>query len=468
MSIQQANGSVNLQAALNRLVKAGTVDPNILLKYSQNPPPDLGDKGALLVSLASSIVARNKDGMNASMPAPSETVTEQVQNKLAQSDQPQGIASLNNSPMMPPEMMAQAPQMSQAPTEMMAEGGVADLNVGDMFNEQNYADGGIVAFAGGGRSSYNYKYPYESYYDNPAGSLMEVPTVPAADDLLLQTSNLKSKFVDANYYGDTEKSIKADTLADIADVKKASQADILFKLAEGYGTTPGSFLRGTVAAGVKAGPAVTEMNKNMLGAKRLSRDAINKLKQSKYAESIGDYKTATELKLSAEKDAFEAKKTNATLNTQYNLARAKALKGAGLDEAKLRVQVDKAATEKMKAQYPGGAYETLMRDRPDVYSAELNRYKKETEDYIIRGIAAKNLPSDYMDKLQANKANATLSGKSGAKSTKAPIAAQPANRTNLLNKYPATGSRSTNTAAEMQLTDPMYDNMGDQDDDYLQ
>jgi hypothetical protein len=149
MSIQQANGSVNLQAALNRLVKAGTVDPNILLKYSQNPPPDLGDKGALLVSLASSIVARNKQGSNASMSAPTETVTEQVQNKLAQSDQPQGIASLNPSPMMPPEMMAQAPQMPQAPTEMMAEGGVADLNVGNMFNEQNYANGGIVAFAAG-------------------------------------------------------------------------------------------------------------------------------------------------------------------------------------------------------------------------------------------------------------------------------------------------------------------------------
>ena len=64
MSIQQSDGSVNLQAALNRLVKAGTVDPNILLKYSQNPPPDLGDMGALLVSLASSIVARNNDGKN--------------------------------------------------------------------------------------------------------------------------------------------------------------------------------------------------------------------------------------------------------------------------------------------------------------------------------------------------------------------------------------------------------------------
>jgi hypothetical protein len=37
----------------------------------------------------------------------------------------------------------------------------------------------------------------------------------------------------------------------------------------------------------------------------------------------------------------------------------------------------------------------------------------------------------------------------------------------LLNKYPKIGSRSTNTAEELQLTDPIYDNMGSQDD-YLQ
>jgi hypothetical protein len=135
MSIQQANGSVNLQAALNRLVKAGTVDPNILLKYSQNPPPDLGDKGALLVSLASSIVARNKDGMNASMPEPSETVTEQVQNKLAQSDQPQGIASLNPSSMMPATDMA-----NPAPAQQNMDAGVSSLPINEnMFNETMYA-----------------------------------------------------------------------------------------------------------------------------------------------------------------------------------------------------------------------------------------------------------------------------------------------------------------------------------------
>ena len=52
----------------------------------------------------------------------------------------QGIAA------MAPRMMAQAPQ---APVEM-AEGGLADLDVGDMYDEQNFATGGIVAFDDGG------------------------------------------------------------------------------------------------------------------------------------------------------------------------------------------------------------------------------------------------------------------------------------------------------------------------------
>jgi hypothetical protein len=451
-------GSVDLNKALNDLIKLGQRDPNILLKYSQNPPPEYGSQGKLIVSLAASAVARDKSAVKTMEPSPTQTVSEQINNKLVESTQPQGIAGLNPPPMMPPEMMAQAPQMSQAPTEMMAQGGVADLNVGNMFDENNYANGGIVSFAAGG-SSYD---PFDI-----SNYRMKVPDIPTADDLSMQTSDLKSRFVDPNYYADTEKSIKADTLADLADVKKAGQADILFSLAEGYGTTPGSFLRGTVAAGVKAGPAVRAMNKDMNAAKRLSRDAVYKLNQAKQAESVGDFKTAMELRKSAETNAFEADKLNATLGAKLATERAKILKTAGLDEKKLKVQVEKIATEKMKAQYPGGSFETLMRNRPDVYSTELNRYKKETEDYILRDISAKTLPDDYMDKLQANKANASLSGKSNAKSTKAPIAAQPANRTNLLNKYPATGSRSTNTAAEMQLTDPMYDNMGDQDD-YLQ
>jgi hypothetical protein len=371
MSIQQANGSVNLQAALNRLVKAGTVDPNILLKYSQNPPPDLGDKGALLVSLASSIVARNKDGMNASMPAPSETVTEQVQNKLAQSDQPQGIASLNPSPMMPPEMMAQAPQMPQAPTEMMAEGGVADLNVGNMFNEANYANGGIVAFAAGDLV----KDPYAAFR-------MPVPAIPTADDLLLETQDLKSRFVDPDFYKKRKQELDDQTREDIKESREADKATVLFKLAEGFGTTPGSFTRGAVAAGVKAGPAVAEMNKNIIAAKRLNRAALNELEQAKYAESVGDFKTAAALKESARTKAFEADKVNATTGATIEAAQIKSAATRSMDPANTRTKALNATIQQFEKIYGQGSYLTSFKQKKTNLMNEFNQMLKNNLNFI--------------------------------------------------------------------------------------
>jgi hypothetical protein len=371
MSIQQANGSVNLQAALNRLVKAGTVDPNLLLKYSQNPPPELGDKGALLVSLASSIVARNKQGSNASMSAPTETVSEQVQNKLAQSDQPQGIASLNPSPMLPPEMMAQAPQMPQAPTEMMAEGGVADLNVGNMFNEQNYANGGIVAFAAGDLVND----PYKSFR-------MPIPAIPTADDLLLETQDLKSRFVEPDFYKKRKQDLEAQTLEDIKESREADKATVLFKLAEGFGTTPGSFTRGAVAAGVKAGPAVAEMNKNIIAAKRLNRAALNELEQAKYAESIGDFKTAAALKESARTKEFEAQKVNATTGATIEAAQIKSAAARAMDPANTRTKALNATIQQFEKIYGQGSYLTSFKQKKTNLMNEFNQMLKNNLNFI--------------------------------------------------------------------------------------
>lgn len=420
-------GSVDLNKTLNDLIQAGQRDPNILLKYSQNPPPEFGAQGKLLVSLAASAVARDKQAAKTIEPTPTKTVAEQIDNKLIAATQP-GIAGLTNQ-MSSPQGGINTPAVEPSYQDMSS--GVASLPIDEgMYDEQNFAGGGIVSFAKGGQP-YNYKYNYEDYYDNPAGSLMEVPDIPTADDLIMQQQELKSKFVQPDFFEKEGKTIKEQGAEDVAEAKKMGQADILMALAEGFGTTPGGFLKGAVAAGSKARPALMEMNKNVLAAKRLERDASNKLRQAKYAESIGDYKMANELRESAKKDNFEAKKTNATLNTQIGVARSKALKSAGLDEQKLKVQVEKIATERMKAQYPAGAFESLMRDRPDVYSAELNRYRKDAENYIFRGIAAKNLPSDYMENLQKKK-------------TKANLESRP-----LLNKYPAKGSRSTNTQAEL-------------------
>jgi len=425
-------GSVDLNKALNDLIQAGQVDPTILLKYSQNPPPEYGAQGKLIVSLAASAVARDKQAVKTMEPAPTKTVAEQVDNKLVEATQP-GIASLTNQMPLP---QGGINTTSVEPTAQDRSSGVASLDTGDMYDEKNYANGGIVSFVAGNlvKSPYNYKYPYESYYDNPGGSLMEVPDIPTADDLIMQQQDLKPRFVDPYFFEKESKTIKDQAAEDVADARKMGQSDILLAMAEKYATTPGPFLTATALAGAAAGPAVREMNKNVLAAKRLERDANAKLRQAKYAESIGDYKTANELRESAKKDNFEAKKTNATLNNQIGVARSKALLTAGLDEKKLKVQVEKIAVEKMKAQYPGGAFETLLRDRPDVYSAELNRYKEETENYIFRNIAAKTLPADYMDKLQKNQ------------QTKKTL-----EKRLLLNKYPPKGSRSTNTQAELNI-----------------
>jgi len=371
MSIQQSNGAVNLQAALNRLVKAGTVDPNILLKYSQNPPPDLGDKGALLVSLASSIVARNKQGSNASMSAPTETVSEQVQNKLAQSDQPQGLASIA-PPQAPTEIMAQAPQMPQAPTEMMAQGGVADLNVGDMFNEQNYADGGIVAFANRGLVEAD---PYAAFR-------MTIPKIPTTDDLIMETQELKSRFVDPNFYKKRKQELEDQTREDIKESREADKANILFKLAEGFGTTPGSFVRGAVAAGVKAGPAVADMNKNIIAAKRLNRAALNELEQAKYAESIGDFKTAAALKESARTKEFEAQKVNATTGATIEAAQIKSAATRSMDPANTRTKAPNANIQQFEKIYGQGSYLTSFKQKKTNLMNEFNQMLKNNLNFI--------------------------------------------------------------------------------------
>lgn len=202
--MQSTVGGIDLTKALNDLIQAGIRDPNVLLKYSQNPPPEYGANGSMLVSLAANAVARSKQGAKTVQPSPTTTIAEQVQTKLASAAQPQGIAGL--APQAPT-----APQgINTPPPPQNMDGGIAPLPIDDtMYSDQNYASGGIVSFATGKRVSapkdYKYDYNYESYYDDPSASLMAVPTIPTADDLKMETQALKSNFVDPTYYASQEK-----------------------------------------------------------------------------------------------------------------------------------------------------------------------------------------------------------------------------------------------------------------------
>lgn len=79
--------------------------------------------------------------------APQTTVVQDLQQFVnTPPPPPPGVVGL---PQAQPMMQAMAAP-SEMPVQQMAEGGLADLDVGDMFNEKSYAGGGIVAFDDGG------------------------------------------------------------------------------------------------------------------------------------------------------------------------------------------------------------------------------------------------------------------------------------------------------------------------------
>ena len=112
-----------------------SVPDNTLVGYVQNPT------GQVPTYLALSELQRRKEmrqNYQANKPE-DKTVAED----LIQETEP-GIAALpEGQPMQ--QAMQPPPEM---PMEQMAQGGLAELDTGDMYDENNYANGGIVAFAG--------------------------------------------------------------------------------------------------------------------------------------------------------------------------------------------------------------------------------------------------------------------------------------------------------------------------------
>ena len=113
-----------------------------LVGYVQNPT------GHVPTYLALSELQRRKEMRNSYQANKPEEKT--VAEDLVQEAQPQpqmdGVAGLPEAqPMM--QSMAPPPEM---PMQQMAQGGLAELDTGDMFDEQSYAQGGIVAFDEGG------------------------------------------------------------------------------------------------------------------------------------------------------------------------------------------------------------------------------------------------------------------------------------------------------------------------------
>jgi hypothetical protein len=251
-----------------------------------------------------------------------------------------------------------------------------------------------------------------SSYDPYAAFRMPVPAIPTADDLLLETQDLKSRFVDTDFYKKRKQELEDQTREDIKESREADKANILFKLAEGFGTTPGSFMRGAVAAGVKAGPAVADMNKNIIAAKRLNRAALNELEQAKYAESVGDFKTAAALKESAKTKAFEADKVNATTGATIEAAQIKSAAARAMDPANTRTKALNATIQQFEKIYGQGSYLTSFKQKKTNLMNEFNQMLKTNLNFIRE----EELPETPLE----NKPKAD-SSKTTKKEPKAPV-----------------------------------------------
>jgi hypothetical protein len=114
-----------------------------LIKYVQGMNPEVPSYLALAE-------IKNRKDMESKYASQNQQAPEKsVAEDLTQAPDQSGLAMLAGNP-----MGNSAPQMPQGAPTMSADQGVASLDTGDMFNEQNFAGGGIVAFDDGGEVDY--------------------------------------------------------------------------------------------------------------------------------------------------------------------------------------------------------------------------------------------------------------------------------------------------------------------------
>lgn len=123
----------------------------LALNYSKQQLASLAQQG-LLPAQTAVLAGMVKDRIQASaIPAPQTTVAEKV---LGASPTPPqgGIASVapTNIASAAPQTGINQPMPSDMPTQEMASGGLAELDTNDMYNENSFAGGGIIAFANRG------------------------------------------------------------------------------------------------------------------------------------------------------------------------------------------------------------------------------------------------------------------------------------------------------------------------------
>ena len=323
------------------------VPDEALVGYVQNPT------GQVPTYLALSELQRRKE-MRASYQAnkpEDKTVAEDLVEEAQPKPQPGIVALPEGQPMQ--QAMAPQPEM---PVQQMAQGGLADLAMDNqMFNEENFATGGIVAFAKGGESDAK-----ESLYG------IDMPVVPEWDDLKAEQLRAYEQYgVDPDYYKKTLEESKIDRLKELAESKNMDQAQLLLSMGSAFAGTP-TFGKALSVAGEKAVPIVGAMNKNQREINSLYKMADRKSLEAQQAQARGDAQGAVK--------AMEERKT-LLLNAQIERAKIGATI-ATKNAAGKRDLYNKArdnAENAMRNQYTGGLAAAPFFGDQSKWDAEVNR-----------------------------------------------------------------------------------------------
>jgi len=315
------------------------VPDQALIGYVQNPT------GHVPTYLALSELQRRKEMRNNYQAAkPETTVAENLINEAQPQPMQQGIAAMAPQPAPMPQAPVEPmpmPQDPMAPPQGMAQGGLAELDVGNMYDEANYATGGIVAFDDGGEVQH-----YAEGGTSKIGDFFRNLGNPAALQIdkqigALEAEKNKIKMDIFSSYSQEEKAMQQQRLSAI----DAQIADLTTQRKGGApntsSTIPGANVMGSQAAankmtGTQYDPSQALNIKSPAMKPPLAADGTDPYALEK-VKGIGDY--AKELKDYIGADPMRAKlqermdKMDATAAKQADQAPWMALAQAGFGMA---------------------------------------------------------------------------------------------------------------------------------------
>ena len=378
---------------------------------------------------------RIRDAYEANKPE-EKTVAEDIIQETEPQPQQAGIAGLSKEQ---PMQQAMAPQ-SEMPMEQMAQGGLAELDTGNMYNENSYANGGIVAFAAGGR---------------PDEYGITMPIVPTMDNMYMQTQEAQRAFgVDPDFYKKALEESKSERLKELASAKNMDQAQLLVSIGSAIAGTP-TFGKALSVAGEKAAPIIGAMGKNQREINSLYKMADRKSIEAQYAQSRGDAAGAQKAINEKENLLLNAQVEEAKLKSAEGIASIKAKAAGSYKAGDLNSKIYDKAQKDFASSFPSGSEQTVFNNNPGFFQFAKNIYLTNAENYIKNGTMPTVPSTDTLLKMFNN-------SKSKSNITR------PAAVDKIFKKHLPGNKKynTTNTDEELRLTDPIYDNMGrDEDDD---